>query len=369
MRAALREYVSEVVRSWWARASFLVGGVGLVLALAEVALPSGLLWVLVVIAALIAPFRAFERVRAQRDELAREIAESEVQPEELPTFQPGLLMGRLLPSVNYAVLPGSERGLVMRAGLAFALESQPRPFDTEMQRAFEDAVAASAAEGWIHELTSSIPLVREERFWRPTQPTRGNVVTVRRPAAAILHWAYTVEGWCRLNVQTSMLPGASGHGHLVLDAVIRPSESPDPATASTDADPGGHPLAFEDLYVALHVLQVATIEQIADRVLPALLGSDEWLPSAYAVVVIANGGSVADYVALESRRWSRAEGSFDPTGGDWYAESESALRTPAERDAQIKAWLARLLRDSGYSGFEHDIDRLQPPRMPIAVPT
>lgn len=359
MKAAIWEYLGVVIKSWWAVVSVVAGVVGLASDLLGLGIPSGVWWAVVGVAVVLAQFTAFERVRNERNELRAHIEAEQAVP-EAPTFVPSLFEGRLFPGATYSVIEGgSERAFVIRAALAFGTDADYR-FDSETQKLFEDSVAGSAFEGWFQRQLDTIRGVPSEQFWERTQPTRSNIVTVARPAARIPHYDFTLAGHCVLNFHPGMGPWHAGYGELVASAILR-------STAEATDFPG-LPLSFDDLYIAIGVFEAALVDQIAPTVVTKITGKP-LRPRSFAVLAIANGDSVANYVGLNIHRWQRASGSYDSNALWGAASSEETLLDPAARDREIKGWITRFLTDGGFSDFEVDVDCLQMPKLPEPLPT
>jgi hypothetical protein len=92
-------------------------------------------------------------------------------------------------------------------------------------------------------------------------------------------------------------------------------------------------------------------------------------PMSFALLAIANGDSVSDYVGINQRHWPRASGSYDQPALYGSVASEEVLNDPAIREHEIKGWLTRFLADGGFSDFEQDIERLQASKLPEPIPT
>ena len=60
-------------------------------------------------------------------------------------------------------------------------------------------------------------------------------------------------------------------------------------------------------------------------------------------------------------RLARGAAAYDVPGAEWYPASLSKL--DAENRAEtIRSWIGRIIRDSGYYGYEDALSKLQPPR-------
>jgi hypothetical protein len=359
VKASVLEYLNAVVRTWWARVSVLAGAAGLASELTNLVLPSAFWWALVGAAAVLAQFAAFHHVRTEREQLREATRADEASPQAV-TFVPHLFEGRLFPNSFYMSIDGSERAFVIRAARAFAMEGEYEELGSESQKLFEDAVASSAFEGWMQRQMNTIRAAPSSQWWKRIQPTRNQIVTVGRPTAPLPHYDFTLSGHGVINFNQGMVPGHPGHGELVASAIFRP------ASAAEDGAPGV-PLSLEDLYEAITCIEAAIVDQIgptmASRVTRAALR-----PKSFAVLAIANGGSVSDYVGIEQRHWPRAAGSHDENALWGCAASEATLSDPAERDREIRGWIVRFLRNGGYSDFESDIDRLATPNLPVPLP-
>lgn len=359
MRDALSEYATRVIQTWWARLSVGAGVVGLISELTNLVVPSWMWWLVVGVSAVFAQFTVFRHVRLQRDELTAQLAATQA-PVEQPVFVPNLLDGRIFPTSDYPVIESGERGFVVRGALAFTLGSEHETLDSAGRQAFEDAVAASAIEGWFQEQVGVWRAVPHEQWWERVQPTRSQIVTVARAPARVPHYDFTLAGHCVLNLKPGLQPWHPGYGLLISSAILRPLDESEGAF-------GGLPLSFDDLYRLLTIFEVALVDEIAAAVLPRI-ETNEWQPRAYAALAIANGGSVAEYVGLNHHHWPRASGSDDQNALYGCASNEQTLREPNARDAEIKSWLTRFLTDSGFSDFEVDVRRLSLPTVLRPLP-
>lgn len=360
MRASVTEYLRSVTRSWWARVSVAAGLVGLASELTNLVAPSWVWWGIVGVGVVLAQFTAFDNARRQREELVAELAAIEA-PAEAPIFVPDLLQGRIFPTSDYPVIESGEPGFVIRGALAFGLDAEHEQLTSELQKLFEDAVAASAFEGWLQAQTNVIRSVPEGQWWERVQPTRSEIVSVARPPTTLPYHPHTLAGRCVLNLRPGLQPWHPGYGVLIASAVIRP-------LGEADARPAGRPLSFEGLYEALTVIEAALVDEVAASVLPRLTRR-EFQPRAFSALAIANGGSVAEYVGLDHYDWRRAAGSSEPNALYGQATTELAVRDPDTRDHETRRWLTRFLTDAGFSEFEQDVERLQRPSLPEPLPT
>lgn len=359
MQASLSEYLRIVVRTWWARVSLLAGAVGLASELTNLVVPSYLWWILVGLAVVLAQFTAFHHVRAEREELRAEIAEEEAIP-EAPTFTPNLFDGRLFPTSFYPVIESSERGFVIRGAFAFALPPGYDQLGSEVQKLFENTVASSAFEGWMQRQMDTIRRVPNDQWWERIQPTTSQIVTVGRPAACLPHYDFTLAGHCVLNLKPGIQPWHAGYGEVLASAVIRPADA--------DESTRGLPLSLQDLYDAINIIEAALVGQIVPSLVEKITGA-EMRAMSFALLAIANGGGVSDYVGLNHHHWPRASGSYDRMALYGSVASEETLNDSALREQEIKGWLARFLTDGGFSDFEPDIERLQASKLPEPLPT
>jgi hypothetical protein len=360
LRSSLAEYLGAVARTWWARVTLLVSAAGLASELTNIVIPSVVWWVLVGVAIVLAQFTAFHRVRAERERLRAKIAADEAPPAPT-TFVPDLFEGRLFPTSNYPVIESGQTGLVIRGALAFSLDGEHDQIGSSVQKLFEDHVASSAIEGWLQRQMDTRHAVPSEQWWTRVQPTRSQIVTLARPAAKFPLYGYSLSAHCTVNSNPGLHPWHAGYGELIASIIIRPVEQ-------TEDGIQGNPLSFEDLFVALVVLQAALVDQIAPTMVQSVTGS-ELKPRSFASIAIANSGSVSDYVGLSHYHWPRADGSYDQNALYGRVASNAVLTDPAERTREVKGWLARFLTDGGYSDFEADIERLQTPTLPQPLPT
>ncbi len=353
MKQSLREYLGRFVRSWWAGVGVAAGALGLVASVFDLDIPAWSWRAVVGVAVVVAGFRVFHDVRGERDAARAELAARDIavagDPEPHP-FVPRLLEGRLFPSSMYPIIDSAERALVLRA--AYALHADEARIDSEAQKAFEDALAASTLESWILDETTHIRRAGAEHWWRRAKPTRSSVVTVRRPRAATVAGDYDVEGHAVLNLHPEHTPAPTGWLLLVADVVVRP----------TSDDVGRRAFTYESLYAASEVVVRSLVDEIAPAVLP--LAAAAATPYSLTLLVLPQALSLSDVVALDWHNWERAEDMDDIGGGQWFAPSaEVVLETKCRQD-DLRRWFGRLLADGGYSGYERDLPKLVPVSLP-----
>jgi hypothetical protein len=349
---ALREYASRFVRSWWAGIGLVGGALGLFASLFGLDIPTWSWRGVVVFAIVVAGFRVFDDVCGERDAARAELAardEGTGQPAQL-SFEPRILEGRLFPSSDYVVVDSAERALVIR--VAYALLTDDPQLDSDAQRGFEDAVAASALESLILEETTHLRRAGGDHWWRRTRPTRSSVVTVRRPRASTVSGDYDIEGQAVLNLHPAHTPWPTGWLLLVADVVVRPIK-----------DDAGHAFTFQSLFAAAEVVVRALVDEIAPAVMERV--APDATPYSLTLLLQPQGMSLSEVVAFDWNDWDRAEDMGDAAGGQWFAPSAQVVADSRSRQEDLRRWFGRLLADSGYSGYEQDLGAL----VPVALPS
>jgi hypothetical protein len=181
------------------------------------------------------------------------------------------------------------------------------------------------------------------------------IVTLRRPAVRFqVQKEWTIDAQAQITLRPTTGPVPAGWLTLLLDAVVRPT---------TSAGAPSRPLSLQDFYELLYVMLSSLLDEIGPRAVTALTGSFDLL--ALAAVATPTGAMFNDFVPFDWINGERAEGSGDVPGAQWTAKTLDEIADPEARAASLRAWLVRILRDSGFiRGYERDIDQLEPPRLP-----
>lgn len=267
-------------------------------------------------------------------------------PSEVP-LDTRILSGRVYPYTYNPAVNSAERALAVRS--AYLVEIAGPLGDirlgTSEQDAFERAVADSSLERYA--LAATDPAPRPP--WRATDPTRSSVITVRRPGVPLRSPGWSLDE--RASVATNFRNAGPGPTLLfVADIVVRP-------TADADETP---PLAARALFSGFWALAEALTVEVAPAMVRALPGGPAFVPLAFDALLFASGSPLGDYVRFELGGASRAEGSYDVSGGEWPVESLRSLQDRDRRAATIREWIGSVLRESGWKAYEPALEELAP---------
>lgn len=288
-------------------------------------------------------------------------ADPEPAPPVLPTLDRNILRGRVYPYMYAPSVESTEAALAVRGALAFRIPREPEPIlDSRTERAFEDALANSSLEGWLLSETSLTGRSSEKHWWRSVDPTRSTIVSLLRPRAPVVVEGWTLEGRASISIRPQPSIDPPGWAIMTMDTVLRP----DPDVAER----GTRPLALEEFYELLFTILSTLLDEITPNVLPLITGPGLNELLSVAFVAIANGLRFSDFVSLDRAHWRRAEGAYDPLGGEWEPNDYSDIEGTEQRADLIRGWIKKLLRDAGIRGHEDDIDRFPLPalRTPLA---
>jgi hypothetical protein len=164
-------------------------------------------------------------------------------------FEPELLRGRVLPNSYSPIVQGDEHALIARVALAARVPTAPEPtLRPATQQLFEDALAGSSLESFLHELTSPLPRPHPDHFWHLVEPTKSWVITAERPAARMVVDGWTAEARAAISLKHQPSVGPLGWLILHLDVAIRPLVAvPAPETKEWI------PLSLDDLFALLYM--------------------------------------------------------------------------------------------------------------------
>ena len=272
----------------------------------------------------------------------------------LPALEPQILRGRFYPYMYAPSVDSTERALAIRGVIAGRIPRDPEPFlSSDDEQAYEDAVANSFVESWLLNGTSHSRRASPEHWWRAVEPTRSTVVSLLRPRAPMIIDGWTLEGRSSLSIRPSQSIEPPGWAVLTVDAVIRP----------TSDEPRSRPLALEEFAGLIYTQLTSLLDELAPATFPRVAATDGYEILAIAMVTTASGMSFSDFVALSRSNWGRAEGSYDPSGAEWEPTSFSQIDGPDSRAATVRAWVSKLLRDSGFRGHEADVSRFEMPQL------
>jgi len=106
------------------------------------------------------------------------------------------------------------------------------------------------------------------------------------------------------------------------------------------------------------------LDEVGPAIIPQVTARSDFELLSVGAVVLPTAAMLSEFVLFGGRRWQRAEGSGDVPGAEWYPRSRDEIDDPTQRAANIRQWITRILRDSGFvRGYERDIDLLRPPRL------
>jgi hypothetical protein len=262
-------------------------------------------------------------------------------------LDPVLLQGRIYPYMYMSAMDSTEKAFCVRSVAALRVPEDNEPLlATEDEHRFLELIRASALETWIVTATSTGRPASSGPAWRSVYPTTSTVVTLRRPPVALAFGGWTAEGRAGYNVRPYGSTGARGMAWINVDVVVRPEGEP---------TPNRWPFGPEDLFSVI----CAELSSLLDGGLArsALAGISRPSLLAIATVVVATGARLGDFVLMMRPSWHQAEGALEAPGGEWPLRDHADVADPARREATVRRWIKTLLRDSGISGHEGDIDR------------
>ncbi len=268
----------------------------------------------------------------------------------VPTLDPLLLRGRVYPYHYLPAMDSTEKALCLRSVAAVGVRAQPEPtVTTESEEIFEQLLGDSQLEQWIVDGTSRSRPLPANSFWRSVYPTRSTIVTLQRPATTMFPVGWTIEGKAGLNLRPHLSVQPVETAWVNVDAVIRPD---------TDQAPRSLALSLEDLFSLFHAELGTLLEDLVPEMVPRLTGRATYELRAVTSILSATGASLGDFVPLVRSDWRRAEGAFDPQGGEWSLEDFSEVEDTEQRTNTVRRWFKTLLRDAGIRGHERFIDAL-----------
>lgn len=256
-----------------------------------------------------------------------------------------LLFGRVYPYMFNPSISSIDVALVLRGAYAFAFDLVPElRFGSSEQAAFEDAVNSSTLERFVEVLSNE----RVPREWRATDPTRSNVVTMRRPSSPSIAAGWSIEARFSIMTQQFGVPTGEATALAIADLVIR----------ETDDTDGSRPLSMQDLFDGYWVLVDALVTEVVPQLAAHLPGEPTVDPAAFNAVLTASGRPLSSFVPLDWLGRVRAENMSDVIGGEWPVQSFDQLLDPAKRRIMIREWIDGIHRDSGWSGHEAGVAML-----------
>jgi len=283
---------------------------------------------------------------------------------ERDTLEPSLLRGRVLPYSYSPIVQSEDHALISRVALAARGPTAPEPkLRSDTQQLFEDALASSSLESFLHELTSARPRPHPEHFWRLVEPTKSWVITAARPAAKMVVDGWTAEGKAAVSLKHAPSVGPLEWLILNVDVAIRPLVPVSPPETKEWI-----PLSLDDLFSLVYVPLTTLLDEAAPVVLRSITGE---LPDVLAVgcLLLPHADVFSRYVRLSNHARGRVEGATDPSAIDSYPSSLAEIATGEARAASIRSRIEGLFIDGGYRGFESDVEHLAPPTLRPAAAT
>lgn len=285
-------------------------------------------------------------------------------PQPTTTLEPALLRGRILPSAYGTLIRSDERALLSRVVLAVAVPTSPEPtLRPATHQLFEDTIAASPLERFLHELTRPLPRPDPENFWRLVEPTKTWIITAARPSARMIvdGWAVEAQAATSLKHQPSVKP--IGWAKLHLDVAIRPlADTPEPSAQERI------PLSLDDLFALVYLPLSTLLDEVAPVVISSITGEPQRVLSV-GCLVLPNGDAFSRYVRFSTYAHSRIEGATDASAIDWYPATLDEIVTPEGRAEAIRRRIEELFIDGGFRGFEQTVESLQIPALRPAATT
>jgi hypothetical protein len=358
----MRDYFIAVARSWWNAITAAGVVLALVAGVSSAAIPSAVWIALLVIGVFFAQVQAFRtisaehrdtaigptpRARAPRARAPRARAEHPRPGTNLsPALDPLLLQGRIYPYMYMSAVDSTEKAFCVRSAAAVRVPDEHETFlDTDDEHRLLDAVAASRLNAWIVTATSRIRTGSASPLWHSIYPTTSTVITLQLPPVDLLFGGWTVEGRVGYNLRPYGSTGAAGTAWVNVDVAIRPEGS----------SIANRPVSLEDLFSVI----CAELSTVLDDGLAGLSLAGISRPSllAVATVVVTTGARLGDFVLMMRPSWHQAEGALEALGGEWPLRDYADVEDPIRRAETVRTWIKTLLRDSGISGHEADVDR------------
>ena len=349
----MRDYFIAVARSWWNAITAAGVVLALVAGVSGVAIPSPAWIALLVIGVLFAQAQAFRRLSAEHRNAPTGPASGAVDQHSpagtnlSPALDPILLQGRIYPYMYMSAMDSTERAFCVRSVAAVRLPQGLEPFlATDDEHRLMDRIAASKLDAWITAATSRDGRASPSSSWHSVYPTTSTVVTLQRPSVALLFGGWTIEGRAGYNLRPYGSTGARGMAWINLDVVVRPEGEP---------IANRWPLGLEDLYSLICVELSSLLDDglagssVAGISHPSLL--------AVATVFVTTAARLGDFVLMMRPSWHQAEGALEAPGGEWPLRDYADVEDPVRRAETVRTWIRTLLRDSGISGHEADVEQ------------
>lgn len=285
-------------------------------------------------------------------------------PQPSSALEPALLRGHILPATYGTLIRSDERALLSRVALAVAIPTAPEPtLRSATQQLFEDMVAGSPLERFLHELTSPLPRPDPAHFWRLVEPTKSWIITAARPRAQMIVDGWTVEAQAAISLKHRSSVEPIGWAKLHLDVAIRP--------LANGAEPGAKewiPLSLDDLFALVYIPLSTLLDEVAPAVMSAITGETLRVLSI-GCLVLPNGDPFNRYVRFSTYAHGRIEGATDASAIDWYPATLDELEPLEARAEAVRRRVEELFVDGGFRGFEQAIERLPVPVLRPAADT
>ncbi len=287
-----------------------------------------------------------------------------VQAQPTTALEPALLRGRILPATYGTLIRSDERALLSRVALAAAVPTTPEPtLRSATQQLFEDTVAGSPLERFLHEFTSPLPRPDPEHFWRLVEPTKSWIITAARPTARMIVDGWTVEAQAAISLKHQPSIQPIGWAKLHLDVAIRPlADTPEPGAKKWI------PLSLDDLFALVYIPLSTLLDEVAPTVIASITGEPLRVLSV-GCLVLPNGDPFSRYVRFSTYAQGRIEGATDASAIDWYPPTLDEIVPPDARAEAVRRRIEGLFVDGGFRGFEQAIERLEVPVLRPAAAT
>jgi hypothetical protein len=346
----MRDYFIAVARSWWNAITAAGVVLALVAGISGVAISSAIWIALLVIGVLFAQAQAFRALTAEhRSALTGRAAQEDPRRSGnlSPALDPLLLQGRIYPYMYMSAMDSTEKAFCVRSVAAVRLPQDLEPFlATDDEHLLIDRIAASKLDAWITKATSRDGRPSASPSWHSVHPTTSTVVTLQRPSVALLFGGWTIEARAGYNLRPYGSTGARRMAWINLDVVVRPEGEP---------IANRWPLSLEDLYSVICVELSSLLDDglagssVAGISNPSLL--------AVATVFVTTGARLGDFVLMMRPSWHQAEGALEAPGGEWPLPDYADADDPVRRADTVRTWIKTLVRDSGISGHEADVEQ------------
>lgn len=251
---------------------------------------------------------------------------------------------------GHPLLTQEEEGLGVRVALsARTTAAGAQVLGTAVHESLESALYESPFESWLRSSTDVFHGRRGDiETWRRSGFNTSSVVTFEREPAKLIDEHYFLKAQCVLDAPHG--PARGGLVTLLLGVAFQPTEQ----VVQT--------LGLEELYELTHILFATAVDVVGASVFPDVVGTGLWQSDGpHLHLDPGSSRTLADYIHFSGVR--RPSSSRDLTAAALEVEYGENIRDVERRDIIIKAWLVKLLLDSGYSGPEQRVEALRRPAL------